>query len=55
MLNELICYAENKLEEAADQGEDIATIRYWVGYLDGLRAVKRDLNKLFVKGGEGDG
>lgn len=50
MLNELICYAENKLEEAADQGGDIATIRYWVGYLDGIKAVGR-----MLKGGEGHG
>lgn len=50
MLNELICYAENKRDEAAEQCEDITTIRYWVGYLDGLRAVQR-----MLKGGEGDG
>ena len=39
MINELICYAENKRDEAVAQGEDIADIRYWVGYIDGLRAV----------------
>lgn len=42
MLNELICYAENKRDEAAENNpDDVATIRYWVGYLDGVRAVER--------------
>lgn len=51
MLNELICYAENKRDEAAKNNpDDVASIRYWVGYIDGLEAVKR-----MMKGGEGDG
>lgn len=42
MLNELICYAENKRDEAAENNpDDVASIRYWVGYIDGLEAVKR--------------
>lgn len=49
MLNELIYYAENMRDEAAEQGEDIATIRYWVGYIDGLKTVE-----WMLKGGEGE-
>ena len=37
MLNELICYAERKRDEAAEC-DDIATARYWVGYIDALFA-----------------
>ena len=51
MLNELICYAENKRDEAAENNpDDVASIRYWVGYIDGIEAVAR-----MLKGGEGDG
>lgn len=46
MLNELICYAENKRDEAAAQGEDIADIRYWAGYIDALRAVMTMIKSL---------
>lgn len=50
MLNELICYAENKRDEAAVENnpDDVASIRYWVGFIDGIEAVKR-----MMKGGEG--
>lgn len=34
-------YAKRRLDEACRNDEDAATIRYWVGYLDALRAVER--------------
>ena len=41
-IEKLITYAENRRDEAHDHDAyDIATIRYWVGYIDGLRAVKK--------------
>lgn len=40
-MNNLIEYAQRRLDEACRQDEDAATIRYWVGYLDALRAVER--------------
>ena len=45
MINELICYAERKIDEACAQGEDIATIRYWVGYKDALVALKNKMEE----------
>lgn len=42
MFDELISYAEFKIEECVRQGEDVTTIRYWAGYADGLRAAKRN-------------
>ena len=45
MLNELICYAERKIDEADKQGEDVATIRYWVGYKDALVALKNKMEE----------
>ena len=41
VLNNLIEYAQHRLDEACRQDEDAATIRYWVGYLDALKAVER--------------
>ena len=38
-IDERIKYAEQKLDEACQNDGDI---RYWVGYIDGLKAVKRD-------------
>ena len=40
-MNNLIEYAKRRLDEACKNGEDAATIRYWVGYLDALKAVER--------------
>lgn len=45
MINELICYAERKIDEAVEQGEDIPTIRYWVGYKDALVALKNKMEE----------
>lgn len=33
---------QRRLEEACRQDEDAATIQYWVGYLDGLRAAEKE-------------
>ncbi len=41
-MNELIAYAERKIHEACCNDDDNATIRYWVGYVDGLRAAQRE-------------
>lgn len=40
-MNNLIECAQRRLDEACRNGEDADTIRYWVGYLDALRAVER--------------
>lgn len=46
-IDKLITYAENRRDEAHNHDAyDIATLRYWAGYIDGLRAVKRTLDKL---------
>lgn len=42
-MNELIEYAERRLDEAIRNDEDNDTITYWRGYLDGLRAVRRTM------------
>lgn len=34
-------YAQRRLDEAVRQDEDAATIRYWAGYLDALKAAER--------------
>ena len=39
-----ICWACANAVPDAD-GEDAATIRYWVGYLDALRAVEKEEGK----------
>lgn len=41
VLSSLIEYAQRRLDEACRTGEDAATIRYWVGYLNALKAVER--------------
>lgn len=46
MFDELISYAEYKLNESVTQREDVTTIRYWAGYADGLRAAKREMEKV---------
>ena len=40
-MNKLIEYAKRRLDEACRNGEGAAAIRYWVGYLDALKAVER--------------
>ena len=40
-MNNLIEYAQRRLDEACRDNEDAATIRYLVGYLDALKAVER--------------
>lgn len=40
-MNKLIEYAKRRLDEACRNGEDALAIRYWVGYLDALKAVDR--------------
>lgn len=40
-MKKLIEYAQLRLDEACRNGEDAATIRYWAGYLDALKAVER--------------
>lgn len=40
-MNNLIEYAQRRLDEACRNEEDALTIRYWVGYLDALKAVER--------------
>lgn len=44
-MESLIQFAEYRLNEAVEQHEGIAVTQYWVGYLDGLRAVQRELAK----------
>ena len=50
MIEELLEYAKTRLNEACKNDEPIETIRYWVGYLDALRAVERK-EKGEVEGG----
>lgn len=40
-MKKLIEYAQRRLDEARRNGEDAATIRYWVGYLDAIKAAER--------------
>lgn len=42
-IEERIKYAEAKRDEAVTDGT-VADAIYWNGYLDGLKAVQRDLN-----------
>lgn len=44
-MESLIKFAEDRINEAVEQHEGIAVTHYWVGYLDGLRAVQRELAK----------
>ena len=45
-MNDLIEYAKRKLNEACSGVEDVCTIRYWAGYIDGAREAQRRCNKL---------
>ena len=42
-MNNLMEFARNRLEESASQCEDICSLRYWVGYIDALRAASKKL------------
>lgn len=42
MIEKLLEYAKSRLDEACKNDEPVGTIRYWVGYLDALRAVERE-------------
>lgn len=42
MIEKLLKYAKSRLDEACKNDEPVETIRYWVGYLDALRAMKRE-------------
>lgn len=42
MTEKLMEYAKSRLDEACKNDEPIESIRYWVGYLDALNAVKRE-------------
>ena len=41
-LQERAEWTKSKIEESCKQNEDTMTIRYWVGYLDGLIAALTD-------------
>lgn len=43
-MNERIKYAKGKLDEAERNGEDVATLRYWAGYLDALCRTDAELS-----------
>lgn len=45
-IKERITYAETMLEDVCRNApDDIASIRYWVGYLDALRGVQDEIQK----------
>ena len=48
-MEDLIKYADQNLAEAVESGYDEAAIRYWLGYLNGVRAEKKatgEMNKI---------
>ena len=48
-MEDLIKFADKNLEEAVESGYDEAAIRYWLGYLNGVRAEKKatgEMNKI---------
>jgi hypothetical protein len=40
-MERLLKYAENRLDDLATNDGDICDIRYWVGYIDGIRAAMK--------------
>lgn len=40
-MQELLEYAQRALDNACKGEDNIADIRYWAGYIDGLRAAMR--------------
>lgn len=49
-LQERIDSTERKVDEVCKQGCDTPTVRYWVGYLDGLTAILKDQNSELKNG-----
>ena len=48
-MDDLIKFADKNLAEAVESGYDEAAIRYWLGYLNGVRAEKKatvEMNKI---------
>ena len=48
-MEDLIKFADKNLAEAVESGYDEAAIRYWLGYLNGVRAEKKatgEMNKI---------
>ena len=48
-MEDLIKFADKNLTEAVESGYDEAAIRYWLGYLSGVRAEKKatvEMNKI---------
>lgn len=48
-MEDLIKFADQNLTEAVESGYDEAAIRYWLGYLNGVRAEKKatvEMNKI---------
>lgn len=48
-MEDLIKFADQNLAEAVESGYDEAAIRYWLGYLSGVRAEKKatvEMNKI---------
>ena len=45
-MNDLVEYGKRKLDEACAGVEDVCTIRYWAGYIDGAKEAQRRCNKL---------
>ena len=52
-MQNLIDYATRRLEDACENGE-VVEIRYWVGYLDALRAVERERKEALKDGSTAD-
>lgn len=49
-LKERIDWTEKKIDETCRQNCDTPTVRYWVGYLDGLTAILKDQNSELKNG-----
>ena len=52
-MEDLIKFADQNLAEAVESGYDEAAIRYWLGYLNGVRAEKKatvEMNKINYEG-----
>lgn len=45
-MEDLIKFADQNLTEAVESGYDEAAIRYWLGYLNGVRAEKKATGKM---------
>ena len=45
-MEDLIKFADKNLTEAVESGYDEAAIRYWLGYLNGVRAEKKAIGEM---------